>query len=132
MQFLLEKDLKTARKLVNRGADLNYQNGLGQTALHICVLADNCNAIEWLLNQKKINRHLVDKEGNDPCDLAKLRPEIMSIFPEFLNCNAQVKQQSHTVVGQRHRLSMSSNRDHLKKSELTSPVNFDKNLTLKS
>lgn len=24
MQFLLEKDFKTARKLVNRGADLNY------------------------------------------------------------------------------------------------------------
>jgi hypothetical protein len=29
MQFLLEGDLKNARKLVNRGADLNYQNGLG-------------------------------------------------------------------------------------------------------
>ena len=29
MQFLLEGDLKNARKLVNRGADLNYQNGQG-------------------------------------------------------------------------------------------------------
>ena len=96
------------------------------------MLADNCNAIEWLLSQKKINRHLSDKEGNDPCDLAKLRPEILSIFPEFHNCNPAMKQQSFTVVGQRHRLSVSTNRDHLKRSEIVSPVNLDKNNSLKS
>jgi len=71
MMFLLENNVKSARKLVNRGADLNFQNSKGETALHVCIKQGNVQGIEWLLQQKKIDKSLKDYEGNDAYDLAR-------------------------------------------------------------
>lgn len=95
MQFLVEGNIKSARKLVNRGADINYINALGQTALHVCVIRykgeSTQRGIEWLFQQKKTMRHVVDAEGMDPCDYAKkLHPELLQKFEEFEKCGSQV------------------------------------------
>lgn len=86
IQRLIEDDVKMARKLIVRGADINYVNSNGMTALHICVLHKKELAIEWLLKQKKLDRHIIDFEGKDPCDLAKEREDILKKFPIFTDC----------------------------------------------
>jgi len=96
MHTLLEENLMMARKLINRGANINYVNGNGQTALHICVMHNTMKSIEWLLKQKKIDRHISDLEGNDPCDLAKRDPSLLDHFHEFSNCNPRMK---HSASG---------------------------------
>ena len=80
MHFLLEGNVKNARKLINRGANINYVNSNGQTALHICILHKKIEAIDWLIKQKKIDRHIMNLEGKDCCDLACEREEILNRF----------------------------------------------------
>lgn len=37
MHYLLKGDIDMAKKIASRGADINYVNSNGLTALHLCV-----------------------------------------------------------------------------------------------
>ena len=70
MYFLFAKDFDTARKLILRGAWIDYVNRNGNTALHLCVQNGNTEAVDFLL-KKGANRHIMDLTGSDACDMAK-------------------------------------------------------------
>ena len=59
-----------ARKLLVRGANLDYVNSNGNTALHLCVENQLNSAVEFLL-KKGANPHIMDLSGEDACDKAK-------------------------------------------------------------
>ena len=83
-----------ASRLIVRGAQIDYVNRNGQTALHLCV-ANHCadndlqDAVEFLLF-KGANPHIMNLEGLDACDIAKANGLARDI-PEFNNCNITKK-----------------------------------------
>jgi len=58
-----------ARKLLKRGADINYVNSNGKTCLHQCVKMGLKPSCMFLL-EKGANQHIMDLEGKDACDIA--------------------------------------------------------------
>lgn len=70
MHFLFAKDFKTANRLVIRGANLDYANRNGNTALHLCIQNGMEEAVDFLLG-KGANPHIMDLNGQDSCDMAK-------------------------------------------------------------
>ena len=59
-----------ASRLLVRGANINYVNSNGQTALQICIENKNHSAVKLLL-QKGAHPHIMDLNGEDACDKAK-------------------------------------------------------------
>jgi ankyrin repeat protein len=70
MQYLFKNDFKMCSKLLVRGADINYVNKNGNTALHLCVENRLTDSVNFLL-KKNANPHIVDFAGEDSCDKAK-------------------------------------------------------------
>ena len=70
MQYLFKKDLKMCSKLIVRGANVNYVNRNGNTALHLCVENNLIDEVNFLL-KKGANQHIMDLGGEDACDKAK-------------------------------------------------------------
>jgi len=70
IQYLFNKDFKMCSKLIVRGADVNYVNRNGNTALHLCVENNLTDAVNFLL-KKGANPHIMDLSGEDACDKAK-------------------------------------------------------------
>jgi len=70
MQYLFKQDLKMCSKLIVRGANVNYVNRNGNTALHLCVENKLVDAVLYLL-KKGANPHIMDLGGEDSCDKAK-------------------------------------------------------------
>lgn len=82
-------DFKMASNLIVRGADINYVNSNGYTALHIMVENKNIEAVKFLLS-KNAERHLMDLNGEDACDKAK-KNGLGDMFPIFFDCNIHKK-----------------------------------------
>jgi len=82
---LFSGNMKMASRLIVRGAQIDYVNRNGQTALHLCVANKLTDAVEFLLF-KGANPHIMDLEGEDACDKAKANGLARGIT-EFLNCN---------------------------------------------
>jgi ankyrin repeat protein len=70
MHYLFKKDFKMSSKLIVRGADFNYVNRNGNTALHLCVENHLEEAVAFLL-KKGADPHIMDLSGEDACDKAK-------------------------------------------------------------
>ena len=64
------EDIKMARKLVARGADVNWVDQNGNTPLLTFVQLQKHEQVHFLL-EKKANQHICDEEGKDACDHAK-------------------------------------------------------------
>lgn len=86
---LFSGNMKMASRLIVRGAQIDYVNRNGQTALHLCVANKLTEAVEFLLF-KGANPHIMDLEGEDACDKAKANGLARGI-PEFNNCNIRKK-----------------------------------------
>jgi len=93
MHRLLENDFKMARKMLSRGADINYINRNGFTPLHLCVKMKRTDAVRFLLEKGAI-QHIVDMEGRDACDMAQDNG-IADEIQEFHNCNPRKKAQAN-------------------------------------
>ena len=78
---LFSGNMKMASRLIVRGAQIDYVNRNGQTALHLCVANKLIDAVEFLLF-KGANPHIMDLEGEDACDKAKSNGLARAI-PEF-------------------------------------------------
>jgi len=63
MHVLIEKDFKMARKLINRGADINYINKNGYTPLQFCVQTKNEEAVRFLLEKKALQHKCNANDG---------------------------------------------------------------------
>jgi ankyrin repeat protein len=67
---------KMAATLIQRGADINYQNAapFGRTALHVAIMKKHLDSIGFLL-QYHLNPHIEDYSGKDCCYYFKLLPQ---------------------------------------------------------
>jgi ankyrin repeat protein len=72
-----------------RGANINYVNSNGLTALHNFVENKLHDAIKFLL-YKGADPHIMDLTGEDCCDKAK-RLEIDHMYKEFQECSLRKK-----------------------------------------
>lgn len=71
--------------LIQRGANVDFANSEGQTALSICVQRQLQKQIDYLL-YKGANQHILDIHGLDSCDYAK-QNGISRTMLCFNNCN---------------------------------------------
>lgn len=62
----LEDAEKIAEKLLNKNANVNGQNKLGYTALHIAIQADNAAIFDILLQQEQLNTNIKTNEEHPP------------------------------------------------------------------
>ena len=62
------------KKLITRGADINYGNREGKTALIMAVEKKMVNVIRFLLEEGAY-AHIEDLTGRDACDYAKEMPK---------------------------------------------------------
>mmetsp|Transcript_104764 Transcript_104764/g.144912 ORF Transcript_104764/g.144912 Transcript_104764/m.144912 type:complete len:99 (+) Transcript_104764:283-579(+) len=85
MHYLLNGDLKMANRIIARGANIDFVNSNGKTALHICIENKKEDAMEFLLD-KGANQHIMDPAGEDCCDKAKKAGFGLKILA-FQNCN---------------------------------------------
>lgn len=83
------KGIRMARKLLQRGAQINYVNSNGNTALHLCVQNKLVKSCEFLL-QKGANQYIMDFNGKCACDMAMENDFVGSMY-EFVNCNINKK-----------------------------------------
>jgi ankyrin repeat protein len=90
MHFLFAKDFKGAYRLIIRGANIDYVNRNGNTALHLCIQNEIVESIDFLLG-KGANPHIMDLNGQDACDMAKKRG-LARRFSIFNDCNPHMKQ----------------------------------------
>jgi uncharacterized protein len=90
MNYLFKKDLKMCSKLLTRGANINYANKAGCTALHACIEHKIPESVGFLL-KKGANPHLMDLAGLDCCDKAKSNGLALQ-FWQFNNCSIKHKQ----------------------------------------
>ena len=67
MYSIIDCNLKMAKKLLRRGADINYVNLKGKTALHLAIENKKEDAIKLLI-ENKAYLHIVDFSGEDACD----------------------------------------------------------------
>ena len=68
--YMMKKKLGFIRKLLIRGAEINYVNKFGKTAIHLAV--ENSlpeNVIQFLIHEGA-NPHIIDQNGKDACDKA--------------------------------------------------------------
>ena len=86
---LFSENYKMASKLMVRGAQIDYVNRNGNTALHICIENNRKEAVKFLLS-KGANPHIMDLDGQDACDKAKMNNMAVEI-PRFNNCNIKKK-----------------------------------------
>lgn len=70
MHYLFKCDFKMSNRLISRGADIDYSNTNGYTALHLCVENGINEAVQFLL-KKGANPHIMDLNDEDACDKAK-------------------------------------------------------------
>lgn len=103
----IEDGVKIAEKLINKNVNINAQNRLGYTALHISIQADNCPIFNLLLSQSSIDLNLKTNDDHVPLYYALLKYEsgddsphssyaslllqrdvqTNAIYPSFLNNN---------------------------------------------
>jgi len=67
MYSVLDDNLKMAKKLLRRGADINYVNLKGKTALHLAIENKKVETIKLLI-ENRAYLHFVDFNGEDGCD----------------------------------------------------------------
>ena len=75
--------------LLARGAEIDYVNEFGLTALHICVEKKLAKQVEYLLF-KNANPHIMDLKELDVCDKAKKNGMAIEL-PQLNNCNIRKK-----------------------------------------
>lgn len=78
-----------ASRLIVRGANIDYVNRNGNTALHLCIQMQLIESVRFLLF-KNANKHIMDLTGEDACDKAQ-RLGLAIEFPEFNDCNISLK-----------------------------------------
>ena len=94
MHYLFKSDFKMSSKLIVRGADINYVNKNGCTALHLCVENKLTEPVGFLL-KKGANPHILDMSEMDCCDKAKVNGMAM-LYWQFNNCNIKLKQKPNS------------------------------------
>ena len=75
-------------KLLARGANIDYVNSNGNTALHLCIENKVYDAVAFLL-KKGANPHIADMNGEDSCYKAKKNGTALK-FWQFNNCNPRL------------------------------------------
>mgnify|MGYP001043461799 CR=1 FL=1 len=78
-----------AARLVVRGANINYVNTNGNTALHLCVENKFYSAVKFLLS-KGADPHVMDLKGEDSCDKAIMNG-MDKDFKSFQDCSLRKK-----------------------------------------
>lgn len=87
-----KEDMKMARKLVARGADVNWIDKNGNTPLLTFVQLKNSHEQVRFLLEKKASQHIRDEEGKDACDHAKANGLASEAgFEQFLSCSKVLK-----------------------------------------
>ena len=81
--------------MISRGADINFQNKEGRTALTLALMEDRYKAVKFLL-EKGSNPHIPDAKGLDSCDYAVDSPLFKRFSKVFSNCPLKMIELSHT------------------------------------
>lgn len=87
--LLLQQDFILAKRLLLRGANVDYVNSNGYTALHLCIENQQLQAIKFLLDNNA-NPHIMDLSGEDACDKASFLG-LQKDYPELNACNLSLK-----------------------------------------
>ncbi|XP_063927152.1 rabankyrin-5 [Zophobas morio] len=87
----LEDGAKIAEKLINKNANINAQNRLGYTALHIAIQADNRPLFVLLLAQAALDVNLKTVDEHVPLYYALLKYESGDDSEESYACQLLVK-----------------------------------------
>lgn len=78
-----------AQRLLHKGADIDYVNSNGFTALHLCLENLKLDAVKFLLDHSA-NPHIMDLTGQDVCDKAS-QLGLSHKFPELNACQLRLK-----------------------------------------
>ena len=98
-----KEDIKMARKLVARGADVNWIDKNGNTPLLTFVQLKKPEQVRFLL-EKKASQHICDEEGKDACDHAKANGLAGEPgFEQFMCCSIHLKREANRHAGLRNR-----------------------------
>ena len=89
MHQLFSGHIDMASRLIVRGANIDYVNSNGYSALYLCVENMNYQAVKFLL-QKGADPHIMDQCGFDACDRAK-NNGMISEFKQFQDCSISKK-----------------------------------------
>ena len=68
--MLFKEEYSIASRLIKRGANKNYVNTDGKTALHLCLENRLIPQVKYLLKMGS-NPHIMDLSGKDICDKVK-------------------------------------------------------------
>jgi len=98
-----KEDSKMARKLVARGADVNWIDKNGNTPLLTFVQLEKPEQVRFLL-EKKASQHICDEEGKDACDYAKANGLASEPgFEQFMSCSIHLKREAERLASKRDR-----------------------------
>lgn len=88
MRYLLKKKIGMVKKILIRGADINFRNIFGKTALHYAIEESLDESIIRFLIGRGANPHLEDIMGWDCCSKGKTK---YPTIKEFKNCSTELR-----------------------------------------
>lgn len=93
MKSLLDKRfMSIAQFILNSGANVNYKNHQGKTALHMAIENRDTEAINWLLSHQA-NPHIENVSGSDCCDQYKSLG--LNGIPQLENCDHELRMKAN-------------------------------------
>ena len=88
IRYLLKNKISMVKRILIRGADINYQNRFGKTALHYAIEESMEESVIKFLLGRGANAHLEDAIGWDCCSKGKTKyPNIK----EFRICRTEMR-----------------------------------------
>ncbi|CDW84797.1 ankyrin [Stylonychia lemnae] len=116
-RYVMFNNFDLAKKLISRGAKLDFCNKEGKTVIVQATQQMRMEAIQFLI-QQGANPHIMDFQGNDACDYARINS--IGSIPELNNCDP--KQRMRSAVPQdtdgTHALSEAYNRVNEKYNQI--------------
>lgn len=97
VQLLIANHFVEAQRLLRRGANVNYCNLNGQTALNICIESNLVDAVRFLLDEGA-SPHIMDLSGEDACDKARDNQSLCTL-PQFNQCSLRLKRPPKMPTG---------------------------------
>ena len=89
IEYLLKQKIGMVKKILIRGADIDYRNKLGKTALHYAIEESLPESYIRFLLGRGANPHLEDAMGWDCCSKGKIKYPAVK---DFKNCTPELRQ----------------------------------------
>jgi ankyrin repeat protein len=92
-RYALSQKFDMAIRLLHRGADINFTNMDGKSALTLAVESEIHPTVKFLL-EKGADPHIEDIQGRDACDYSRMASDALAYRVLLPDCRGELRKKS--------------------------------------